>query len=88
MCNVQRQKYIEIYRPLHAQRKQSYLKSVNNIYNTIIQQYILLKQDYKIYNWHSNKNTDGLVNRLASNLIILNQAHMVAWLIRQEKILK
>ena len=46
-----------------------------------IMQYILLKQDYKIYNWHSNKNTDGLVNRLASNLVILNQAHRVAWLI-------
>ena len=27
------------------------------------------------YNWHNNKNTDGLVNRLASNLVILNQAH-------------
>ena len=40
-----------------------------------------MKQDYNIYNWHSNKNTDGLVNRLASNLIILNQAHKVAWLI-------
>ena len=25
------------------------------------------------YNWHNNKNADGLVNRLASNLIILNQ---------------
>ena len=49
-----------------------------------------MKQDYKIqkYNWHSNKNTDGLVNRLASNLAILNQAHRVAWLIGQEKILK
>ena len=23
--------------------------------------HFLLKQDYKIYNWHSNKNTDGLV---------------------------
>ena len=40
------------------------------------------------YNWRSNKNTDGLVNRLASNLVILNQAHRVAWLIGQEKILK
>ena len=40
------------------------------------------------YNWHSNKNADGLVNRLASILVILNQAHRVAWLIRQEKILK
>ena len=42
-----------------------------------------MKQDYKIYNWRSNKNTDGLVNRLASNLVILNQAHRVAWLIEQ-----
>ena len=25
--------------------------------------------------------TDGLVNRLASNMVILNQAHRVAWLI-------
>ena len=31
---------------------------------------------------------DGLVNRLASNLVILNQDHWVAWLIGQEKILK
>ena len=31
---------------------------------------------------------DGLVNRLASNIVILNQAHRVAWLIGQEKILK
>ena len=28
--------------------------------------------------WHYNKNTDGLVNRLA------NQAHMVAWLFGQK----
>ena len=35
-------------------------------------------------NWHKNKNTDGLVNRLASNLVTLNQAHRVAWLIGQE----
>ena len=35
------------------------------------------------YNWHSNKYTDGLVNRLTSNLVILNQAHRVAWLIGQ-----
>ena len=41
-----------------------------------------MKQDYKKYNWHSNKNTDGLVSRLASNFVILNQARMVAWLIR------
>ena len=47
-----------------------------------------MKQDYKKYNWHSNKNTGGLVNRLASNLVILNQAHRVEWLIGQEKILK
>ena len=40
----------------------------------------LLKQDYKC-NWHNNKNTDGLVNMLASNLVILNQAHRVVWLI-------
>ena len=37
------------------------------------------------YNWHNNKNAGGLVNRLASNLVILNQAHWVAWLIGQEK---
>ena len=36
------------------------------------------------YNWYNNKNTDGLVNRLASNLAILNQAHIwVAWLVGQ-----
>ena len=34
------------------------------------------------------KNTDGLVNRFASNMAILNQAHRVAWLIGQEKNLK
>ena len=34
------------------------------------------------------KKIDGLVNRLASNLVISNQAHRVAWLIGQEKILK
>ena len=33
------------------------------------------------YNWHNNKNADSLVNRLTSNLVILNQAHRVAWLI-------
>ena len=47
-----------------------------------------MKQNYKIYNWHSNKNTDGLFNGFASNMVILNQAHMVAWLIGQEKIIK
>ena len=36
-----------------------------------------MKQDYKKYNWHSNKNTDGLVNRFASNMVILNEA---AWI--------
>ena len=51
-------------------------------------QYILLKQDYKKYNCCSNKNTDGLVNWLVSNLVILNKANRVAWLIGQEKILK
>ena len=40
------------------------------------------------YNWHNNKHADGLVNRLASNLVVLNQAHLVAWLIGEEKILK
>ena len=35
------------------------------------------------YNWHNNKNGDGFVNRLASNLVKLNQAHRVAWLIGQ-----
>ena len=49
--------------------------------HTYTHTYILLKQDYKKYNCHSNKNTDGLVNRFASNMVILNQAHMVAWLI-------
>ena len=34
------------------------------------------------------RKTDGLVNRLASNLVISNQPHRVAWLIGQEKILK
>ena len=42
-----------------------------------------MKQDYKIYIWHSNKNTYGLVNRFASNMIILNQAHRAAWIIGQ-----
>ena len=37
-----------------------------------------------LYNWHNNENGDGLVNRLASNLVILNQAHRVAWLIGQD----
>ena len=37
-----------------------------------------MKQDYKIYNLHNKINTDGLVNRLTSNLLILNQAHRVA----------
>ena len=46
-----------------------------------------MKLDYKIQ-LANNKNTDALVNRLASNLVILNQAHRVAWLIGQEKILK
>ena len=32
---------------------------------------------------HSNKKKYGLVNRLASNLVILYQAHRVAWLIGQ-----
>ena len=36
-----------------------------------------MKQGYKIYNWHSNKNTDSLVNRLARNMVILNQAYRV-----------
>ena len=40
------------------------------------------------YNWHNNKNADGLVKRLASNFLILNQAYWVAWLIGQEKILE
>ena len=42
-----------------------------------------MKQDYKIYNWYNNKNTDGLVNRFARNMVIINQAHRVAWLIGQ-----
>ena len=40
------------------------------------------------YNWHNNENTDATVNWLAGNLVILNQAHKVAWLIGQEKIIK
>ena len=36
-----------------------------------------------IYIWHSNKNTDGLVNRFVSNMVILNQAHRVAWIVGQ-----
>ena len=43
-----------------------------------------MKQDYEKYNWRSNKNTDGLVNRFASNMVILNQAHRVAWPIGQK----
>ena len=31
---------------------------------------------------------DGSVNSFASNMVILNQAHRVAWLIGQEKNLK
>ena len=42
-----------------------------------------MKQDYKLYIWHSNKNTDGLINRFESNMVILNQAHRVAWIIGQ-----
>ena len=70
----------------HLQKESAY--SVSTGQWEIIIQYILLKQDYKIYNWHSNKNADGSVNRFASNMVILNQAHRVAWLIGQEKILK
>ena len=33
-------------------------------------------------------NTNGSVNRFANNMVILNQAHWVAWLIGQEKIIK
>ena len=40
-----------------------------------------MKQDYKISIWHSNKNTDGLVNRFASNMVILNKAHRAARII-------
>ena len=61
------------------------IEYMNNTNNTIIH---FIETDYKIYNWHSNKNTDGLVNWLASNLVILNQAHRVACQIGQEKILK
>ena len=38
------------------------------------------------YNWHNNKNADGLVNRLANNLVILNQPHRAGCLIGQKKI--
>ena len=36
-------------------------------------------------NWHNNKKGDGLVNRLASNLVILNQAHRVSMANRARK---
>ena len=42
-----------------------------------------MKQDYNKYNWHSYKNTDCLVKWFASNMVILNEAHRVAWLIVQ-----
>ena len=42
----------------------------------------------QIHYSHLNKNTDGSVNRFASNLVILNQAHRVELLIGQEKILR
>ena len=35
-----------------------------------------------------HKNTDGLVNKLTSNLVILNQDNRVPCVIGQEKILK
>ena len=54
-----------------------YINTIIHFIKTILQ-----------YNWHNNKNTDGLVNRLASSLAILNQAHRVAWLIGQEKTVK
>ena len=47
------------------------------IYNYTIIHFIETRLQY---NWHNNKNADSLVNRLASNLVILNQAHRVAWL--------
>ena len=55
------------------------------LYNNTIINFIETRLQY---NWLNNKNTDGLVNRLASNLVILNQAYRVASLIGQEKILK
>ena len=42
----------------------------------------------KYNNWHNNEDKDGFVNRLASYLVKLIQAHRVAWLIGQEKNLK
>ena len=43
---------------------------------------------YYYYYYIINKNTDGLVNRLASNMVILNQAHRVAWLIGQNTVIR
>ena len=57
------------------------LNHYNN--NTIIIHFIETRLHY---NFNDNKNADGLVNRLASNLVILNRAHTVAWLIEQESI--
>ena len=53
--------------------------------NTII---YFIETRFQHIQLYSNKNTDGSVNRFASNMVILNQAHRVAWLIGQEKILK
>ena len=65
--------------------KSTYQHSSNIIIIIIIIHFIETRLQY---NWLNNKNTDGLVNRLASDLVILNQAHRVAWLSGQEKILK
>ena len=51
--------------------------------NTIIITIHFIETRLQIYNWHSNKNTDGSVDRFASNMVILNQAHREAWLIGQ-----
>ena len=47
--------------------------------NTIIHTIIHFIEIRLQYNWHNNKNGDGLVNRLESNLVITNQAHRVAY---------
>ena len=60
------------------------MKTTHGVYNTITD-YIETRLQY---DWHSNKNTDDLVNRLASNLVILNQAQRAAWLIGEVILLK
>ena len=56
------------------------------IYNTIIYNTIIYFSETRLQNTIGTviKNTDGLFNRLASNLVILNQAHSLTWLIGQK----